>query len=193
MLKGKLQLRKEHLIILLVLLCCSPLQAQEQRAKRPFKVTNVPEANLQVYIPARPMWNWETQRRNNTHSLILSTPALYYPPASIEFVSVPDIKIPKDALAQIAASSLETVRARASIQNPQLIREMQQVQYGDIVGYEEVLTLDADGKAFEALSFTGMLPSGRPITFFTVTSKGQLNHIRPMLYKIVSNLKYLPN
>ena len=193
---GKGHIRGKSLIVLLLtflqVLLTSPLQAQEPRALRPFVVTDVTKANLQIHIPARPLWNWETQKRHNTHAVILSTPALYYPPASIELVSVPGIKIPEDTLAQVAASSLATVRTRASAQNPRLIGRMKKARYGDIVGYEEMLALDAQGQAFEALSFTGMLPSGRPITFFTVTAKGQLEHIHPMLNKIVSNLKYIP-
>jgi len=180
------------LFTFLQVLLMPPLQAHEQRTQRPFIVTDIPKANLQIHIPARPQWHWDVQQRLNAHAVFLSTPALYYPPTSIEIISFPRIRIPEGTLAQVASSSLQSVRTRASAQDPRLIRRMKKVSYGDIIGYEEVLALEAQGQVFEALSFTGMFPSGRPITFFTVTAKGQLEHINPMLNKILSNLKYIP-
>lgn len=170
-----------------------PSQAEEQRAKRPFAVTDVPEAGLQIFVPARPQWNWETQRRRDTHAIILSTPEDYYPPTSIDIVSVPDITIKKELLPLIALKSLATVRKSASAMNPEVMRKMEKVTYGDIVGYEELLSLRSEGVDYEALSFSGMMPSGRSVAFFAVTAQGKSEHIHPMLTKIISNLKPLPN
>lgn len=70
---------------------------------------------------------------------------------------------------------------------------MERVTYGDILGYEELLSLKSQGMDYEAISFSGMMPSGRSVGFFAVTAQGKSAHIHPMLTKIISNLKPLPN
>ncbi|MFV0478354.1 MAG: hypothetical protein ACK5ME_11030 [Parahaliea sp.] len=166
-------------------------KADEERAKRPFKVTKIPEAGLELYIPARPMWNWEVQPRRNSYAVILSTPAQYYPPTTVEIVSIEGMHIPSQDLPQVAASALETVRKGAAPLNPQIKQAMARATYGDISGYEEVLDLSSEGASFEARSFSGMLPSGRPVSFFAVSAKGQLEHVQPMLRRIIRNIKPL--
>ncbi|TCK03638.1 hypothetical protein [Marinobacterium mangrovicola] len=179
------------LLLLAQLIFSTSLHADEDRAKRPFVVTDIPEADLQVYIPARPQWNWEVQPRRDTHAVMLSTPEQYYPPTSIDIVSVPDLYIKEGILPFAARKSLATVRESSSTMNPTIKRKMEKVTYGDIIGYEEILSLSAGGKDYDARSFSGRMPSGRSVGFFAVTAQGQSEHILPMLTKIISNLKPL--
>lgn len=179
------------LLLLAQLIFSTSLQADEDRANRPFVVTDIPEADLQVYIPARPQWNWEIQPRRDTYAVMLSTPEQYYPPTSIDIVSIPNLRIKKELLPLVALKSLATVRKSSSAMNPRIKRKMEKVTYGDISGYEEILSLTSGGQDYEARSFSGRMPSGRAVGFFTVTAKGQSEHILPVLTKIISNLRPL--
>ncbi len=179
-------------VILTALLYPAMGVAQTERAKRPFAITEIPEAGLTVYIPERPPWHWQTERRRDTHAVILSTPELYYPLTSVEIASPPNLRIALDGLELSARAALETVRESAAPLSPRVYGEMVKATYGDIVGYEEILSLDSEGQTFEARSFTGIFPSGRPVSFFAVTAEGQIDHIQPMLTKIITNLTPLP-
>jgi len=159
----------------------------DERAKRPFSVTAVPEAGLQIYIPDRPAWHWETQKRVDTYSVVLTTPENYYPPASMDIVQVPTQTVAKGSLPIVAMSALKTVRKKLGAVSPFSADNMRKVSYGNIVGYEEIIQVNNDGHTFEAKSFMGIFPSGHPISFFLVTGEGQLSHIEPMIKKIFSN------
>ena len=74
----------------------------------------------------------------------------------------------------IALKSLATVRKSASAMNPEVMRKMEKVTYGDIVGYEELLSLRSEGVDYEALSFAGMMPSGRSVAFFCCYRSGKV-------------------
>lgn len=177
--------------LLLFILGIAGHAVADERAKRPFAVTAIPQAGLQIYIPDRPAWHWETEQRQDAHAIVLTTPDHYYPPARMDIVRIPNQKINTGILPFVAMSGLKTVRKKMGIEASFTVNNMHKVSYGDIVGYEEILSMQSQGQTFAIKSFMGMLPSGLPISFFLATGEGQLSHIEPMIKKIMSHTTQL--
>ncbi|SIS40751.1 hypothetical protein [Neptunomonas antarctica] len=177
--------------LLLFILGMASHAVADERAKRPFAVTAIPQAGLQIYIPDRPAWHWETELRQDAYAIVLTTPENYYPPARLDIVRIPNQKINTGTLPLVAMSGLKTVRKKMGIAEPFTVKNMHKVSYGDIVGYEEIISMKTQGQTFAIKSFMGMLPSGLPISFFLATGDGQLSHIEPMIEKIMSHTSQL--
>lgn len=182
-------------LLLFMLGLASHVSAQEteqERAMHPFAVTKVPEAGLQIYVPDHPPWHWETAARPNTHAIVLTTPARYYPSASIEIARIPNHVISPQELPEVMLGTLTTIRQGLGISAPTTKADTRQATYGGIKGYEEIISIEMDGEEYDGKSFMGIFPTGHPITFFLVTPKGQLEHIAPIIDKILSNTTELP-
>ena len=162
-----------------------------ERALRPFAVTKIPEAGLIVYIPNNPPWNMQLQKRNGTTAVILSTPPLYYPPASMEIVLNKRLNINSKEFGDIAKTALNTVRGKAGVKSIIKQNQLASARFGDIETYVDVFEMQVDGESYSAKSVIGLMPSGKPVTFFLATPKGELEHISHMAKKIWSNLKEL--
>jgi len=190
-LKRPLSLAMILLVFALGLAGSSHAATVSERAKRPFAVTKIPEAGLSVFVPDRPSWNLQVQQRRDASAVILSTPDLYYPPASMELVLNQNLQVKKEELATVALSALNTVREKAGVSSGFTQDQLKAVQYGDIQAYEVQYDFQADGDTYSAKSVMGVMPSGKPITFFLATPKGELKHIEHMADKIWSHLKEL--
>ena len=165
--------------------------ADSERALRPFAVTKIPEAGLVMYIPTNPPWNMQLQQRNGAAAVILSTPPLYYPPTSMEIVLNNGLKVHPKEFGNIAITALNTVRNKAGIQSEISLGQLSTERYGDIETYVDVFDMRMDGESYSAKSLIGLMPSGKPVMFFLVTQKGEIEHISHMAKKIWSNLKEL--
>lgn len=159
-----------------------------ETALRPFAVTKIPEAGLIVYIPNNPPWNMQLQKRKGAVAVILSTPPLYYPPASMEIVLDNILKIDPKEFGDIAKSALNTIRKKAGVKSDITQDQISVARYGDIETYTDVFEMQVDGESYSAKSVIGLMPSGKPVTFFLVTPKGEIEHISHMATKIWSNL-----
>ena len=163
----------------------------EERAKRPFTVTPVPEAGIQLYVPARPEWTMETSQRTDAVAVILSTPVNYCPPTAIEITYHPRWLIPEDEpLLDVAAGTLNTVREKLGVEGDSE-PGLRAVSYDSLAGYEEQLSVVSEGKGYQLHSFFGRMPSGHPVTVLTMTGEDQLAHIKPMVDKIIRHVKPL--
>ena len=160
----------------------------EERALRPFEITDLPGAGFTVYIPERPKWNMNLESRNNETVVTLTTPAQYYPPASMEIVLNRHLRITNDELPDVAITALNTVRDNAGVQSGISIDALRHVQYGQINAYEDNYEIRSAGKVYSVKSVMGVMPSGKPITMFLVTPQGQLTHISHMAKKIWDHL-----
>jgi hypothetical protein len=160
-----------------------------ERAKRPFVVTDIPEAGLIVYVPERPLWGMQLEKKRHTTSVVLSTPSLYYPPASMEIALEKRYRVTEEEFSSIALSALNTVRKNAKISENVDSDKLIKTFYGDLVMYEDDFLIEEGGIRYSAKSAVGLMPSGRVVSIFLVTPEGQIGHILNMTHKIWRNLK----
>ncbi len=67
------------IVVVFLLGLAGSVSADDSRASRPFLVTKIPEAGLQVFLPARPEWHLDLEPRGGNRTVVLTTPADYYP------------------------------------------------------------------------------------------------------------------
>lgn len=180
------------IVVVFFLGLAGSLRAEDGRALRPFLVTKVPEAGLQIYVPERPEWHLDLERRAGNRVVLLSTPADYYPRASMEIVLNKRLRIDADQLRSAAVAALNTARENAGIRQRIDANSIKAVSYGVIQAYEDQYELTVDDESYSVKSVMGIMPSGRPITLLLATAEGQLTHIKDMSEKIWSKLKELP-
>ncbi len=177
-------------LLVFILGLATSVHAQE-RAKRPFEVTPVPEAGIQLYVPARPRWEMSTERRADAVTVILNTPAQYYPPTAIEITYHPRWILPAgDGFREVASSTLNTARQQLALPE-QASTHLQSISYGSLDGYQELLTVDFEGQQYQLQNFMGRMPSGHAVTVLTATGAGQLSHISHIVEKIIKHIEVL--
>ncbi len=176
-------------IFLLGLFGHASAATDSDRAKRPFAVTDFPEAGLTVYIPDRPEWMVHTEKRNTETVIILSTPELYYPPASMEIVLNKQFWVDKKEFHSVALSAITSVRKKAHTSSNVELDQLNETQYGDIQAVEDDFIMNVDKQQFSAKTVVGHMPSGRVVTVFLVTRVGENAKIMHMARKIWNNLK----
>ncbi len=178
--------------IFLLGLAGSTHAAEQERALRPFNVTDFPEAGLVVYVPSRPEWNINTERRRDGQAILLSTPPNYYPPAVIEVLLVEKIRVKKSELLETAVSALNTSRKNGGISGRITKSDLKLVKYGKIEGYLDQYEITAEGQVYTMNSIMGILPNGKSVLLSLVTAQGQISHIEHMAHKIWGRLRELP-
>jgi hypothetical protein len=159
---------------------------------RPFNVTEFPEAGLVVYVPSRPEWNINTERRRDGKAILLSTPQNYYPLAVIEIMLLKDMKVEKTDLLETAVSALNTGRKNGGISGHITKSDLKSVKYGQIEGYLDQYEIAAEGQTYTMNSIMGVMPNGKPVLLSLVTAKGQISHVEHMAHKIWGKLRELP-
>ena len=162
---------------------------QSDNDLRPFYVSEVKEAGLVVYLPARPQWGLDVESRNGGSAIILSTPDKHYPKASMEIILNNQYKIKSDEFNSVAFSALSAVRRKAGADALSDDRELVKVRYGEIVALEDDFTFEHDNVVYSAKSIIGLMPSGKPINIFLVTEFGKIEHILGITKKIWKNLR----
>jgi len=174
-------------LVLFLLGLASGARADDGRALRPFVSTDFYDAQISIYVPAKPKWTSAVEPRSGTHALLLTTPAKYYPPASIEIVHNHRLRVNDQEFKATAVKALNTVREKAGVIERIGLFEVTPVTYGEIEGYQDDYTIGHDDQIYSVRSVVGRFSNGAPVTFFLATSEGQLNHITHMSTKIWNN------
>ena len=174
-------------VLLLFLLGLSTGAHADNRANRPYSVTELPKAGISVHIPERPQWSYRLEPRAGTHAVILYTPPNFYPMVAVELVYNSRLYVPEDDMQGTALGAFNTARESVGLPGT-TIDALRPVTYGQIPGYKDRYKLSSRGEVYSVETVMGAFPSGRPITMMITSLDGQLEHIEPMIKVIWENL-----
>jgi len=162
------------------------------RAKRPMHINKVKEIGLEIWTEYNPEWITELVKFKGRSIFTAQTPSKTYPPTAMSWSSYPRMRIDKNELEQVALTTFKTAGANYKVSQKQLKSiEPVNVVYGDLTGYETILSGKAHGDPVDIKIFVGQKEGKGPVTMQVYTLKGKLGHISEHIRRSWTNIKYL--
>ncbi len=191
--KFKKPLSITFVVVIFVLGLSVNLQANSlrDRADRQFTDTEFIDVGVRAYVPSKPNWDVSTEVRSGAYALVLSTPELYFPPASLEIIHNSKLRVKEGGLLNGAISAANEVRSKSGLLETVQPYNLKPVSYGKMQGFRDEFTIDDQGKTYSVNFYFMLFKNRAPLTVFSVTSEGQMAFIEHTVEKILQNMSPL--
>lgn len=180
------------LVLLGAAFIADPVHAAD-RALREMQVHKVAELGLEIWVENQPPWEAELMKAVTLPSFVVQSPADYYPPAVMTYISLPGSAVDDSAMMGVATTAIRRASENYRVPGTQrVVLKPQPAQHGPFIGYEASFEGWANGEAVEVKVFVGHVPGRFPVAMQAYTQKGKLTQLKEPIRRAWANVKYLP-
>ena len=162
------------------------------RALREMQVHKVAELGLEIWVENQPPWEAEVMKAVTLQSFVVQSPADYYPPAVMTYISLPRAAVDDAALMGVATTAIRRAAENYRVSATKRVAlEPKPARYGQLEGYEASFEGWAHGEAVEVRVFVGHVPGRFPVAMQAYTQKGKLSQLGEPIRRAWTHVKYL--
>ena len=177
--------------LLAALFIADPAHAAD-RALREMQIHKVAELGLEIWVENQPPWEAELMKASTLQSFVVRSPADYYPPAVMTYISLPGSVVDNANMLGVATTAIRRASENYRVPGTQrVVLKPQPAQHGPFTGYEASFDGWANGEAVEVRVFVGHVPGRFPVAMQAYTQKGKLAQLSQPIRRAWGNLKYL--
>jgi hypothetical protein len=162
------------------------------RALREMQIHKVADLGLEIWVENQPPWDADVMKAVTLPSFVVQSPADYYPPAVMTYISLPRATVNDAALMGVATTAIR--RAAENYRVPatkRVVLKPEPARYGQFTGYEASFEGWANGESVEVRVFVGHVPGRFPVAMQAYTQKGKLSQLGEPIRRAWTNVKYL--
>ena len=180
------------LTIIFFLMIATVVTSTEKKHLRPMEKHKVTELGLELWTEFEPKWDIKLNKVGKKNVFYAETPANYYPPAVMTWVSFQGMEVVEGELEEIARTAILTAahNYKAKVNQEEKITPVQ-ITYNELTGYEATFSGVANGEEVDVKIFVGHKPGKGPVAMQVYTLKGKLPHLSEQIRRSWNNVKYL--
>ena len=169
-----------------------PPSSAAERAQREMQIHKVAELGLEIWVENQPPWEAELMKASTLQSFVVQSPADYYPPAVMTYISLPGSVVDNANMLGVATTAIRRASENYRVPGTQrVVLKPQPAQHGPFTGDEASFDGWANGEAVEVRVFVGHVPGRFPVAMQAYTQKGKLAQLSQPIRRAWGNLKYL--
>ncbi len=180
------------LLVLVAGALLPPLAPAAERVKREMQIHKVPELGLEIWVENEPPWDAAVMKAVTLPSFVVQSPADYYPPAVMTYISLPAATVDDTAMLGMATTAIRRAAENYRVTPAKRIAlKPQPAIYGEFSGFEADFEGWANGEAVEVKVFVGHVPGRFPVAMQAYTLRGKLAQLAEPTRRAWGHVKYL--
>ena len=169
-----------------------PLTPAAERAKREMQIHKVTELGLEIWVENEPPWDAELMRAVTLPSFVVQSPADYYPPAVMTYISLPASAVDDASMLGMATTAIRRAAENYRVTpTTRVTLKPQPARYGELSGFEADFEGWANGEAVDVKVFVGHQPGRFPVAMQAYTLRGKLAQLVEPTRRAWGHVKYL--